>query len=101
MIAYTPSKELLSEVLVVSVLSVDTHKDRPNYIYYDFGFKGNTFRINIYELAIKTKQKYPDLNLNLAATDISEFWRQANELVCRTPQRLYKSPNRQRANLER
>ena len=33
------------------------------------------------ELAIKTKQKYPDLNLNLAATDISEFWRQANILA--------------------
>ena len=28
-----------------------------------------------------TRQKYPDIDLNLAATDISEFWRQANELV--------------------
>ena len=37
--------------------------------------------IDNYELAIKTKQKYPDIDLNLAATDISEFWRQANELV--------------------
>ena len=75
---YTPSKELLSAVLneivieamefFQDILSCKTEEDE-------------TVSINLYELAIKTKQKYPDIDLNLAATDISEFWRQANELV--------------------
>ena len=81
--ALSISKELLSAVLKTEI---DNCKINGiwciyNYIDDEENDKWGYSSINIYELAIKTKQKYPDLNLNLAATDISEFWRQANELV--------------------
>ena len=75
---YTPSKELFIEVTGINECLVDYIQESEGCIKY-----GNALyqEVNIYELAIKTKQKYPSLDLNLAATDISEFWRQANELV--------------------
>ena len=75
---YTPSKKLFIEVTGINECLVDYIQEREGFIKY-----GNAVyqEVNIYELAIKTKQKYPSLDLNLAATDISEFWRQANELV--------------------
>ena len=78
-----PSKELLSAVLNSTVHFTNQIKCADNELCISFTNKrfSGTKNYNIYELAIKTKQKYPDLNLNLAATDISEFWRQANELV--------------------
>ena len=75
---YTQSKELFIEVTGINEWLVDYIQESEGFIKY-----GNALyqEVNIYELAIKTKQKYPDIDLNLAATDISEFWRQANELV--------------------
>ena len=77
---YTPSKELLSVVFNTTVKNIELDRGQTEVKIY----RENTSCLgvfNIYELAIKTKQKYPDIDLNLAATDISEFWRQANELV--------------------
>ena len=79
----TPSKELLSAVLKINLQDKDflTKDGSISFAYFreDRGWVKRF--INIYELAIKTKQKYPDIDLNLAATDISEFWRQSNELA--------------------
>ena len=79
---YTPSKELL---LVVLGFKIDCIFISGQIVEYDYislpSLAEHSDEISIYELAIKTKQKYPDIDLNLAATDISEFWRQANELV--------------------
>ena len=74
----TPSKELLSAVFK-PVITFSIEKKNVKYSTGAGSF--NYYSVNIYELAIKTKQAYPSLDLNLAATDISEFWRQANELV--------------------
>ena len=77
------SKELLSAVLKTEIDNCEIGMIwcMYNYIDDEENDKWGYSSINIYELAIKTKQKYPDLNLNLAATDISEFWRQANILA--------------------
>ena len=87
---YTPSKELLSAVLGVECTpyKIESYgaKCDKNYIKaqnnqsHKCNGYGNEISINIYELACKCKQKYPSLDLNLAATDISEFWRRANIL---------------------
>ena len=86
---YTPSKELLSAVLNLDVRKCEQRNGKILYFHWLKCILGGgedisgiePDEINIYELAIKTRQKYPDIDLNLAATDISEFWRQANELV--------------------
>jgi hypothetical protein len=82
----TPSKELLEQLFGVKIGNISeannniriykSDSQRPWMYNASCGME-----LNIYELTIKTKQKYPSLDLNLAATDISEFWRQANELV--------------------
>ena len=84
-----PSKELLSAVLNLDVRKCEQRNRRILYFHWVECILGGgedisgiePDEINIYELAIKTKQKYPSLDLDLAATDISEFWRQANILV--------------------
>ena len=79
---YTPSKELLRAITCDKVSWIDTTKTKDTKeLEYATKYGCLMIKINIYELAIKTKQAYPDIDLNLAATDISEFWRQANELV--------------------
>ena len=87
---YTPSKELLKSIfdglsgINISQINISQINSLGIYISVGYFLDEYSFKselINIFELAIKTKQKYPDLDLNLAATDISEFWRQANELV--------------------
>ena len=78
---YTPSKQLLSKITGQTIEDI-----KPQAInYYGeqrlcYTYQSVVVHKNIYELAIKTKQKYPSLDLNLAATDISEFWRRANIL---------------------
>ena len=82
---YTPSKELLKSIFDgLSGINISQINSLGIYISVGYFLDEYSFKselINTFELAIKTKQKYPDLDLNLAATDISEFWRQANELV--------------------
>lgn len=80
---YTPSKELLATVLSENVQEVDCEFISKSFgeNIYRYYSGGKDYLINIYELVVKTKQKYPSLDLNLAATDISKFWRQANKLA--------------------
>lgn len=81
----TPSKELVNKVLDKEYYRVEygLEIDICQTIIYAVRCNAGccTDSLNIYELAIKTKQTYPDLDLNLAAMDISEFWRQANILA--------------------
>lgn len=80
---YTPSKELLSAVLKTNIQNDDVfiQENEIRFAYFRQDHEWVNDKTNLYELAIKTKQKYPDIDLNLAATDISEFWRQANILA--------------------
>jgi hypothetical protein len=86
----TPSKELLSKVLNLDVYIAYHRCPNNNEIYVEWndnlGIMSDSS--NIYELAIKTKQTFPSLDLNLAATDLNEFWRQANNTSTRSKQWL-------------
>jgi hypothetical protein len=87
----TLSKELLSVLLGIECTpyKIESYgaKGDKNYIRvqnnatHKCNGYGNEISINIYELACKCKQKYPEVDLNLVATDIDEFWQKMNILA--------------------